>query len=121
MERLLYYVYRRFLTQATKRKTNSSEDPILLIDNNTTLTITDVDVLSVHLNHLNAILKRITTYSASELIYRHILSLAKSKLSNIDKSVKEIAFELYYNYPNHFAKFFMKQTGVTPVGFRKSL
>ncbi|WP_106145477.1 helix-turn-helix domain-containing protein [Flagellimonas meridianipacifica] len=77
------------------------------------------DRLSVHPNHLNALCKRITSHSASELIYKHILSLAKSRLVNTDKSVKEIAFELYYNYPNHFAKFFKKQTGMTPGTFRK--
>ncbi|QCW98865.1 helix-turn-helix domain-containing protein [Aggregatimonas sangjinii] len=77
------------------------------------------DNLSIHPNHLNSISKRITSHSASELIYGHILSLAKSRLSNTNKSVKEIAFELYYNYPNHFAKFFKKQTGLTPSTFRK--
>ncbi len=75
--------------------------------------------LLVHPNHLNALSKRITTYSASELIYKHMLGLAKSKLQNTNKSIKEIAFELYYNYPNHFTKFFKKQTGITPGAFRK--
>lgn len=76
--------------------------------------------LNIHPNHLNAIVKRITGTSASEHIYRHILSLAKSKLRNTGKSVKEIAFELYYDYPNHFANFFKKQTGQTPGQYRKS-
>lgn len=77
--------------------------------------------LNMHPNHLNAVVKRITNTSASEHIYRHILSLAKSKLRNTGKSVKEIAFELYYDYPNHFANFFKKQTGQTPGQYRKSL
>ncbi len=79
------------------------------------------DKLSLHPNHFNAVIKRITDISASEHIYRHILSLAKSKLLNTDKSVKEIAFELYYNYPNHFAIFFKKQMGMTPSQYRKSV
>lgn len=77
--------------------------------------------LNLHPNHLNAIIKRITGTSASEHIYKHILSLAKSKLRNTGKSVKEIAFELYYDYPNHFANFFKKHTGQTPGQYRKSL
>lgn len=77
------------------------------------------ETLAVHPNHLNALSKRITNHSASELIYQHILGLAKSKLQNTGASVKEIAFELYYNYPNHFTKFFKKQTGMTPGAFRK--
>ncbi len=79
------------------------------------------DKLSIHPNHLNAVVKRITGNSASEMIYRHMLSLAKSKLKNTDKSIKEIAFDLYYNYPNHFANFFKKQEGITPNLYRKTM
>lgn len=71
-------------------------------------------------NHFNAIVKRITEKSASEHIHRHILALAKSRLLNSADSIKEIAFSLYYSYPNHFANFFKAQTGKTPSQFRKS-
>ncbi|QCW99425.1 helix-turn-helix domain-containing protein [Aggregatimonas sangjinii] len=77
------------------------------------------DKLNMHPNHFNAVVKRITDSSASEIIYGHILSLSKSKLTNTTKSIKEIAFDLYYNYPNHFANFFKKQMGMTPSQFRK--
>lgn len=79
------------------------------------------DALNIHPNHFNAVVKRITDKSASELIYEYILSLAKSKLNNTTKSVKEIAFELYYNYPNHFANFFKSRMKMTPSQYRKSL
>lgn len=79
------------------------------------------DKLNLHPNHFNAVVKRITDSSASEIIYDHILSLAKSKLSNTTQSVKEIAFDLYYNYPNHFANFFKSRMKMTPSQFRKSL
>ncbi len=78
------------------------------------------DKLNVHPNHLNAIVKRITDSPASVHVQKHVLALAKSKLENTTKSVKEIAYELYYGYPNHFANFFKKQTGNTPLDFRKS-
>ncbi|GAA4271240.1 helix-turn-helix domain-containing protein [Aquimarina gracilis] len=77
------------------------------------------DQLNIHPNHLNAVVKRIASQSASEMIQKHMVSLAKSKLQNTDISVKEVAFELYYNYPNHFANFFKKHTGMTPNQFRK--
>ena len=77
------------------------------------------DKLNINPNHFNAIVKRITDKSASEHIYQHILSLAKSKLHNSSDSVKEVAFSLYYSYPNHFANFFKSQTGKTPSQFRK--
>ncbi|TRX60646.1 helix-turn-helix domain-containing protein [Fulvivirga sp. M361] len=77
------------------------------------------NVLHIHPNHLNAVVKRITSHSASELIQKHVMALAKSKLRNSDKSVKEIAYELHYAYPNHFTHFFKKQVGITPVAFRE--
>jgi len=76
--------------------------------------------LAIHPNHLNAVAKRITGHSASELIYKYMLSLAKSKLRNTSASVKEIAFQLHYNYPNHFTNFFKKQTALTPNQFRNN-
>ncbi|MEM9143802.1 MAG: helix-turn-helix domain-containing protein, partial [Bacteroidota bacterium] len=77
------------------------------------------DKLGLHPNHFNAIVKRITDSTASEHIYGHILSLASSQLRNTTKSVKEIAFALYYEYPNHFSKFFKTHTGQTPNQFRR--
>ena len=71
-------------------------------------------------NHFNAIVKRITDKSASEHIHQHILSLAKSRLLNSGDSVKEIAFSLYYSYPNHFTNFFKTHMGKTPSQFRRS-
>ena len=77
------------------------------------------DRLSLHPNHLNAVVKRITDNPASILIQKHVLALAKSRLSNATLSVKEVAYDLYYEYPNHFASFFKKQTGHTPSSYRQ--
>lgn len=76
--------------------------------------------LNLHPNHFNSVVKRITEKSASEHIYEHLLSLAKSRLLNSTASVKEIAFDLYYSYPNHFGNFFKTHTGMTPSQFRKA-
>ncbi|MBP2833091.1 AraC family transcriptional regulator [Aquimarina sp. U1-2] len=78
------------------------------------------DKLNLHPNHFNAIVKRITDKSASEHIQQHLLNIAKSTLRNTNDSVKEIAFQLYYSYPNHFTNFFKKHTGQTPSQFRKA-
>ena len=79
------------------------------------------DKLNLHPNHFNAVVKRITDKSASEHIYLHILSLAKSRLKNTNLSIKEIAFGLYYEYPNHFASFFKSRMEQTPSQYRKSV
>ena len=78
------------------------------------------DQLAIHPNHLNAVVKRITSHSASEHIQKHVLHQAKSTLKHTGKSVKEIAHELHYPYPNHFTNFFKRQTGMTPLAFRRN-
>ena len=75
--------------------------------------------MNLHPNHLNAVVKRITDSPASKLIQQHVLSLAKSKLQSTDASVKEIAYGLYFSYPNHFSTFIKKQAGMTPTAYRK--
>lgn len=77
------------------------------------------DKLHLHPSHFNAIIKRITDAPASEHIQDHIFSLAKNLLTNTSDSVKEIAYTLYYSYPNHFASFFKKKAKMTPSQFRK--
>lgn len=74
--------------------------------------------MNLHPNHLNALVKRITKYSASDLIQNHVIALAKSKLKHSSLSVKEIAYNLYFNYPNHFSTFFKKQVGQSPNAYR---
>lgn len=75
--------------------------------------------LAVHPNHLNATVKQITGHTAKQHINNHLLQLAKSQLLQTQKSVKEIAYRLHFDSPNHFSSFFKKQTGQTPNGFRK--
>ncbi len=76
------------------------------------------DLLNVHPNHLNAVVKRITGNTASYHIQEHLLLLAKSLLTQTELSTKEIAFRLHFSEPTHFTAFFKKQTGQTPQQFR---
>lgn len=77
--------------------------------------------LNVHPNHLNAVVKGITGKTALQQIHHHILQLAKSNLVQTQKSIKEIAYSLYFDSPNNFSAFFKKQTGQTPVNYRKQV
>lgn len=74
--------------------------------------------LSVHPNHLNAVVKSVSGITALAHIHDHILSLAKSYLAQTDWSVKEIAYSLHFESPNNFSSFFKRRTQQTPLTYR---
>lgn len=74
--------------------------------------------LNITPQHLNAILKKVSGKSASELITEQVLLEAKRYLLHTDKTVSEIAFALSFTDPSHFVKHFKKSTGETPQAFR---
>jgi AraC family transcriptional regulator, transcriptional activator of pobA len=77
------------------------------------------DKLNVHPNHLNAVVKRITGNTATQLIQNQVLAHAKSLLLQTDLSAKEIAYRLQFPEPTHFNAFFKKLTNQTPNQFRE--
>ncbi|MBD0403284.1 helix-turn-helix domain-containing protein [Flammeovirga sp. EKP202] len=77
------------------------------------------EILNIHPNHLNAVVKSITGQTALNYIHNHILKLAKAALSQTSSSAKEIAYSLYFDSPSHFGAFFKKNTGLTPIAYRK--
>lgn len=76
------------------------------------------DKLTIHPNHLNAIVKRITGKTAKQIIHDKLLLSAKKLLTQSDLSIKEIAYKLGYEEPTHFGSFFKKHTQLTPNQFR---
>lgn len=75
--------------------------------------------LSVHVNHLNFAVKEITGKPTSTHITGRIVNEAKALLKNTDWSVADIASCLGFEYPTYFNNFFKKNTGTTPLSFRK--
>ncbi len=75
--------------------------------------------LSVHVNHLNDSVKKVTGKSTSHHITEKITIEAKRMLENTNWNVSEIAFSLGFKYPNNFSKFFKTQTGKSPLAYRK--
>lgn len=76
--------------------------------------------LNIHPNHLNAVVKRITDKTASQLIQQYLITFAKSLLVQTELSIKEIAYRLQFTEPTHFNAFFKKQTGITPQQYREN-
>lgn len=77
--------------------------------------------LSVHPNHLNATVKKITGLTALNHLHNHLLILSKSYLAQTDWSIKEIAYTLFFDSPNNFSSFFKRYTKLTPLEYRKSV
>jgi AraC family transcriptional regulator, transcriptional activator of pobA len=75
--------------------------------------------LTVHPNHLNAVVKRITGKTASQIIQEQLIVQAKSLLLTTELSIKEVAYQMGFDEPTHFNAFFKKMTQHTPAVFRK--
>lgn len=73
--------------------------------------------LNVTEKKLNEIVNAKTGLSCSALIYKQLIMEAK-RLLNSDISAKEVAYELNFDDPAHFSKFFKTQTGMSPTQFQ---
>lgn len=76
------------------------------------------DMLSVHVNHLNKVLKEHTGKTTTALISGRVIQEAKILLRQTDWNISEIAQCLGFEEVAHFSNFFRKQTALTPLGFR---
>ncbi|MET1056115.1 MAG: helix-turn-helix transcriptional regulator [Pedobacter sp.] len=76
------------------------------------------DRLSVHVNHLNKVLKENTGKTTTEIISSRITQEAKILLKQTDWNISEIAYCLGFEQLAHFSNFFRKQTSIAPNLFR---
>jgi AraC family transcriptional regulator, transcriptional activator of pobA len=75
-------------------------------------------VLSIHINHLNKVLKETTGKSTTEIVNGRITEEAKILLKQTQWNVSEIAFALGFDEVAHFSNFFKKQTALSPLKYR---
>jgi AraC family transcriptional regulator, transcriptional activator of pobA len=69
-------------------------------------------------DRLNDHVKRATGVTAGHLIRQRVLTEAKRQLVFTNQPIHEIAYDLAFSDPSHFARFFRRQTGTTPQLFR---
>lgn len=74
--------------------------------------------LSVHINHLNRVVKTSTGRTTSDFIASRIVQEAVQLLQHTTLSVGEIAFGLGFEEPASFSKFIKKHTGIPPIDHR---
>lgn len=80
------------------------------------------DKLGLTPNYFGDIIKHFTQKSAIENIHEFVIKRAKELLEkNTEMNSAEVAYELGFEYPNYFSKFFKKQVNLTPKEYRLRL
>lgn len=74
--------------------------------------------LKISTHHLNDIVRRSRGTTVKKMIAQRLLLEAKRELSFGALTVKEIAFKLGFSDASYFSRFFRKQTGQNPEGFK---
>lgn len=77
-------------------------------------------ILSVHVNHLNRVLKETTGKTTGEIIGSRIFQEAKLLLTQTQWNISEIAFSLGFEEVAHFSNFFKKHSQQSPQNYRET-
>ena len=72
-------------------------------------------------SYFGDLIKKETGKSAQEYIQAKVIDLAKERIFDHSKSVSQIAYELGFKYPQHFARLFKRKVGQSPNEYRSSL
>lgn len=112
--------------QSTKEESDSTPDTTIikfkqLIEENyiTQKNVTPyAEMLNMNPSCLNELTKRTTGITAGELIRNRVIGEIKKLLYSSSLSGKEIAFDLGFDDPAYFSRFFRKYTGLTLKEFR---
>lgn len=76
--------------------------------------------LSIHVNHLNRVVKETTGKATSELIAERITKECTQYLLHSNLSISEIAYCMGFESVSYFSRFYHKHTGKSPTEVRKS-
>ena len=77
------------------------------------------DLLSTQARALNSVSRKYVDKSAGEVIKERILLEAKRSLYHETKSIKELCFDLGFEDPAYFTRFFKKYLGIAPQYFKE--
>ena len=78
------------------------------------------ELLNTQTRPLNTVVRKFVELSAGEIIQERIVLEAQRSLYHETKSIKEICFELGFEDPAYFTRFFKKHTGLSPQAFKEN-
>lgn len=76
------------------------------------------DKVCLSANYFGDMIRRQTGQTASEYIQNKLIDRAKEALLSSDKTMSQIAYDLGFQYPQHFSRMFKRIAGCTPNEFR---
>lgn len=76
------------------------------------------DKFHLSANYFGELVKKETGKTAQEYIQIKVIDLAKEKIFDSSKSISEIAYEMGFKYPQHFARLFKQRVGQSPNEYR---
>ncbi len=79
------------------------------------------DAMHLSPNYFSDLVKKETGRSALDFIHAMVTTTAKEMIYDDSLSLSEIAYRLGFKYPQHFSRFFKKNTGMTPNQYRDSI
>jgi len=79
------------------------------------------DALGVSVSGLNSAVKEATRTTPGQIVRNEMVMAAKRMLAHSDMNVSEICFELSFDDPSYFGRFFKREAGVTPSSFREQM
>lgn len=121
------YYDRQFYTRTNLNKDVLTKFEQLLKDyysngNQLNMGVPSVDYCGKELNmspkYLSDLLKKETGKSTKVHIDDFLMNMAKTRLLRTTESVSEIAYDLGYEYSQHFSKIFKNKTGISPSEYR---
>ena len=77
--------------------------------------------LGITTTHLNNLCREVTKKSALEIVHERIMLEAKRRLIYATVSVSEMAYDLGFNDPGYFSRFFKRNAGISPYAYRKNV
>lgn len=77
------------------------------------------DKVCLSSNYFGDLIKKETGNTAQEYIQHRLIELAKERILEGKHTVSQIAYELGFQYPQHFSRLFKKNVGCTPNEYKQ--
>lgn len=74
--------------------------------------------LHLSASYFGDLVKKETGKTAQDYIQEKVIAVAKERIFDQNKSVSQIAYELGFKYPQHFARLFKQRVGQSPNEYR---